>query len=385
MSVKLKCFFVIIAAVCIFGFGFATAENNDSGHPDTNVMYFYLKPCHACEYTNQFLDGLEEKMGIKYPGFRISRYDVADIKSFNLLEKLIKKYNIPSEDNVLPIAFIGQKYLSGESDIKNGMEQEIIDFYSNPKENMRYGSQEDFQRSIADLNCINALLAGFVNGLNPCSISMLLFLLSIVTIESKNVIKISSSYIAGKFLCYLLMGTLFFKLVGLIDVSLIGKIIKMLVLPLILLLIGLNIHDYFAARKEKYNRIVLQLPAVLRKYNHNLIKTVSSRNNLRYVILISFFIGIFVSAGEFFCTGQIYLISIVTVLNSGSGLNGKAFIALLVYNTAFILPLITVALVIYKGKALFDVSEMFREKLPAIKIVNAIIYLIIAFIVIFAW
>jgi cytochrome c biogenesis protein CcdA len=224
--------------------------------------------------------------------------------------------------------------------------------------------------------------AGIVNGLNPCSMSMLLMFMSLLLFKKSTVLKIGISYSLGKFISYMLLGTILFKFLENFSINGFNTIIKILALFIIFTLIVLNINDYFAAVNEKYNKIKLQLPLSFRKFNHGLIRKVSSVTNIKLLICISFGLGIFISLGEFLCTGQIYLTTIVTVIQSGTAFNFKAFTYLLIYNLGFIFPVLILTFVIYKGKEVFDVSESLRERLHIIKLINSAVFLILGIIMI---
>ena len=66
-------------------------------------------------------------------------------------------------------------------------------------------------------------------------------------------------------------------------------------------------------------------------------------------------------------------------------LNLRAFTYLVIYDFAFVIPLIIITLLIDKGKELFDVSEVLRKWLPVIKLINAAVFIIIGFVVIFVY
>ena len=151
----------------------------------------------------------------------------------------------------------------------------------------------------------------------------------------------------------------------------------------VIFIVYLNIKDWNVTRKENYSKVKNQLPKFLRKYNHTIIKKFTDKNKI--ILLFSFLLGIIISVGEFMCTGQIYLASIVYMLRSNTVLNLRAFTYLVIYDFAFVIPLIIITLLIDKGKELFDVSEVLRKWLPVIKLINAAVFIVIGFVVIFVY
>ncbi len=155
-------------------------------------------------------------------------------------------------------------------------------------------------------------------------------------------------------------------------------------LAAILIFIVFNAMDFFAAKSQSYDRIKLQLPSGIRGLNHRWIKLASGIDNPAALSWFSFFLGSATSVGEFLCTGQIYLTTILYVLHSQTVLNVRAFLYFIEYNAAFITPLLIISFLIFKGKEVFDVSEFIRSKMHYIKLINIIIFIALGLFVIFS-
>lgn len=100
-------------------------------------------------------------------------------------------------------------------------------------------------------------------------------------------------------------------------------------------------------------------------------------------MLLSFLLGFIVSAGEFLCTGQLFLTAILYVLHSDSTLSLRALSYLLIYTGAFLLPLVTVIAVISRTRQVLDVSEAIRKKMPLIKLCTAFAFLLLGVFILF--
>lgn len=72
----------------------------------------------------------------------------------------------------------------------------------------------------------------------------------------------------------------------------------------------MNFLDFLSVRKSEYGKVRMQLPKKLRHLNHQMLKKASHMEGAFLGILI-LGLGIAVSLGEFFCTGQIYMASIL--------------------------------------------------------------------------
>jgi len=86
--------------------------------------------------------------------------------------------------------------------------------------------------------------------------------------------------------------------------------------------------------------------------------------------------GFIVSILEFACTGQIYLPSI-TFMVGMEGNRAKAIMYLLFYNICFILPLLCVFGVVYKGVSSQSIARMMEKRVGAVKLVLAAVFFVV--------
>ncbi len=342
------------------------------------AVYFFSPTCASCESMSDLLDGFSER----HKNLELKKYDISNLRNKSLMDKYNEAYKVSEEDEgIVPIVFISDVYFSDEESIKDNFEKEI----STPKvktlefDNSVENHEKDMQR-FEGFKAASVFLAGLVNGINPCSMSMLLFFLSLLTVKKAKILKIALSFITGKFLACILLGTILFRFLSLFNFSLLSILTKVLLAVVLLFLIVMSIQDYFAAKAERYNRIFLQLPARLRKINHSIIKKASDFSKVKLILFISFFLGMILSLGEFLCTGQIYLATIITIFQTNPKLSVQALLYLIIYNLGVILPLILLTFIIHKGKELFEVSEAIRERLHIIKLINAIIFFVFGII-----
>lgn len=301
------------------------------------------------------------------------------------MNKYNKAFKVKEEDEgIVPVVFIRNTYFKGEKAIRDNLESQIIkkNGLSTVEIQDTTENHDEDIRQFMNLKTLSVFFAGMVNGINPCSMSMLLFFLSLIMIRKVSIMKIGIAFCTGKFLAYLFLGTIFFDLLSKLNMEWFNSGIKYFMLIIIFILIVLNLQDFFAAKNEKYNKIKVQLPITFRKFNHNLIKKLTKVENLKLIMLISLTLGMLISFGEFLCTGQMYLATIVTILHTDKVLNLQAFIFLILYDIAFIIPLLILTCIIYKGKEIFVISEIIRGKLHFIKIINACIFLVFGIVVV---
>ena len=75
----------------------------------------------------------------------------------------------------------------------------------------------------------------------------------------------------------------------------------------------LYLIDFVNVKRKQYGKIRMQLPTALRKWNHERIEK-ASKINAKWMIPAAVVLGIMISAGEFFCTGQVYLAAILYMM-----------------------------------------------------------------------
>ncbi len=153
------------------------------------------------------------------------------------------------------------------------------------------------------------------------------------------------------------MCTFLFTILSKLNIHLFSIIAKVIMAGTLLILIILNLQDYFSVKTEKYNKFKVQLPTALRRFNHNIIKKLTNITDSKLMLLISLVLGVLISFGEFLCTGQIYLATIITILQTNSQLNIQALIYFIIYDFALITPLLLVAYIIHKSIEMFNDSE----------------------------
>jgi len=362
----------------------------------SRIIYFYVPLCAECDEVENFFNTLNSSYYVLYEGqaiksrLEIEKYNISTIDNLEMLRRYFDEYRIPDEDQQVPILFIGDKYLKGYEEIKGNLVNliEAGQGILTPLLLEMPESSENALPALTRYEIAGVLTTGLINGVNPCSISMLLFFLSTAISKSNSILKMGLSFILGRFLTYVLLGTLLFNLLLIIDVNWMQQaeaVMKVIVIMIVLFFAVYNIRDYFAAKGEKYDQIKLQLPVALRRMNHNWIKKFTAVKNTRVLVVLSFLLGILISIGEFLCTGQIYLLTIIYMMHDFSQFNLEALAWFLIYGIGLIIPMLLLLFVLYKGREVFDVSEFARSKLHYVKLINAAVFVVFGLIVLFVF
>ena len=176
-----------------------------------------------------------------------------------------------------------------------------------------------------------------------------------------------------------LIGTVLSSLLVYIDTLFvsIAQVVNIIIAAVFLLLSGISLYDFFKARDEKYGDIKLQLPRGLKKINHLLIeKTANRGEGILYGAV--FLLGLFISMGEFLCTGQIYLATIVYLLDKATSFTAELYASLGTYVIAMAILPTVLTLLIHRGKRIVLLSETLRRHMPIVKLINGGFFLLIA-------
>lgn len=221
------------------------------------------------------------------------------------------------------------------------------------------------------------LLTGLIDGINPCAIGMILFLLGYLVLfarQRKRLMPTGILYILFVFLTYFIMGIAFFAAISALIVNpvyySVSAIIN-LVFGLILILAGLiNLKDYFWYGKG----LILRIPESIGPKLQSLVEKVSYPAVIMLAILVTIF--------EAPCSLPLYLGTVRVISLAGVGRATEIFY-LILYNLMFILPLIVAFLIVKFGRDLAQIKEKEHELKPWMKLImaGALIILGIALIV----
>lgn len=349
----------------------------NSDAQDITLIYFYSTTCASCKTAVDYMNQLKTKN----PDLNIVGYNLYIPENITLLKAYGKKYGLKSDQlGEIPAAFIADQALIGDEAILTQLELLIHEYDGTKPTTVLNPNILMVENDI--VNGLAVFGSGLLNGLNPCSLSMFLFLLSLMMLDEKKILKIGLSFSLGKFIMFLLLGTIFYKVLSNINADLLNFITKDLLIIFIIAFAVLNLNDYVMAKKEKYNRMILQLPSHLKHFNHNIMRRLAKYSTSKYFIVIMVLLGMLLAFGEFMCTGQIYLTSII-VLIQGSRIEWIAVLYLIIYSFAFIIPLLIMTLLVYYGKKVFNLSETLLVKLPIIKVVSSVLFLLFGLYIVF--
>jgi len=191
----------------------------------TAVIFFH-PTCHSCSNARHYIDKVLKH---KYPKVKFEFHDITSPEEMTLMETYYRSYKLNKQLMTTPTIFVGNEYILGyDSDEKTGKDLEKIiqrNFLSlkrlifpknlsnkNKLEKKNhvdtfFGKINLFRHSLVFL----AITLGLVDGLNPCAIWVLVYLITLIArLNDKRKIWliVGSFLLASGILYYLLMTTL---------------------------------------------------------------------------------------------------------------------------------------------------------------------------------
>ena len=197
-------------------------------------------------------------------------------------------------------------------------------------------------------------VAALIDSVNPCAFSILLltiaFLLSIGKLRS-NVLQIGSSYIAGVFVVYLLIGLGLLQALHIFDTPLFMANVGA---GLLVLLGAINVMNEFLPAVP----IKLAIPHAA----HRKIAVLMERASVPTAFLLGGLVGVC----EFPCTGGPYLMVLGLLHDQTTYFTGVGY--LILYNAIFVLPLVLILLFASDQSLLGRVQAWQQERKRAMRL-----------------
>ncbi|HAE85809.1 MAG TPA: hypothetical protein DCG78_04785 [Anaerolineaceae bacterium] len=358
-----------------------TTENPEACQVDLPIYaaYFYQVGCKECNRVDTDIKYLQTL----YPQLVVEEFNIYENTP---LATWMAERAGRGKDITVPALFIGDQAWIGEGEITPQALEPVLQQLSqtgsprfwedfNPEE-----GQNALLQSFESIGWLAVVLAGLVDGLNPCAFATIVFFISYLTLsgrKGKEILITGASFTIGVFLAYLLVGLGFYKVLDLVKETLavVSRIVYMITAGLCIVLAVLSIKDYFTAREGNLEDMTLTLPKQLRRRINATIHESSRRATSYYIG--AFITGLLVSFIELACTGQIYLPTII-FMSSVPSLRGKAVSYLLLYNLMFIIPLIVVFVLAYYGTTSKQLSDFLQKHAAPVKLGMALVFILLA-------
>ncbi|MCP4538705.1 MAG: hypothetical protein GY832_16345 [Chloroflexi bacterium] len=324
------------------------------------AAYFYQVGCQECSRAESDIQYVRSR----YSQLVVEEFDIYD--SVDLVKCLAK--HAEREKNLhTPMLFIGNDVLVGQEEITPQNLKALIAKYESTGAERIW---EECGSLTVDLpEIITVILAGLVDGLNPCAFATLIFFVSYLSLsgrKGREVLFVGAAFTLGVFLAYLVVGLGFYKVLDLLGdvLTTLGRWVYGLTALLCIGLAVFSFLDFLKARRGDIGDMSLNLPHSLRMRINAVIRR--GRKSQSFIIG-AFVTGVVVSFLELACTGQVYLPTIIFVI-SQPGMRVQAFTFLALYNLFFILPLVVVFILAYYGTGSKQLTQFLQQRAAMVKL-----------------
>ena len=352
--------------------------DNVESIPLVRVDFFFEQGCADCaRVRREVLPVLQAS----FDGFyRLYEWDVGQSENHRKLLALLSRTETSLNDNATVYMFVdGDRSLVGvdaiAADLLNVVEEQLM-----AKMSMDHPSlpaitdvapieEEAVVRLSEEFTLLGVGLAGLIDGINPCAIATLVFLVSVLSMSNivgGNLLLIGGVFCLGSFLTYFLLGLGLLRVLHEVTAfQFVQGAFDLVLVVVLLLLAGYSFLDAFRFRhSHQASDVSLQLPASVKNRVHRLLRLGLGKHG---TILSAFLVAVAVTALESVCTGQVYLPTLAFIVRSGANV-GRGMGLLAVYNLMFIVPLLVVLSLSYHGLRLqrlmaWSAKEVFFGKL----------------------
>lgn len=309
-----------------------------------------------------------------------------DVKQdFELFELLAERAGLePGKLTTAPSIFVGGEYMDMKVHTQADAQALIRKyagtgtgrFFDVTPQELAYAQTRHIER-FQHFSAAIIFVAGLVDGINPCAFTSIIFFVSYLLwfgYGRRDVLYAGLFFALGLFIPYYLLGA------GILAAgrSVAGlpqfRTVAFSALAVAAAVLGaLSLRDAILAKRGLTAKMTLKLPRLLQKRVHEAVREGAHGG----VILGAFVSGLVIAGLEAICTGQIYLPTLVYI--AGLGIyKARALQYLLVYNLAFILPLLVLVGLMYGGVSSRAIVNLAQEHIAETKFASAMVFFILA-------
>ena len=320
------------------------------------------------------------------PELAIERHDIHDPAAMRLNEALADRFDLPEEQRLLAPALFTRAGALVRDDISFGSLADLLDTALAAPPGDWYPVLDTAQESTSDSSIRQrfegmtlpiVLVAGLLDGVNPCAFATILFFLSYLHVARRTpaqMLQVGLAFALAIFLTYLGLGIGFAEALSrAAAVRAVAEIFNWVLAVAALVLALLSLRDGVLCLRGRLNETSLKLPMFLRKRINAAIRHGAKH---RRIVLAAFAAGVIVSVLELACTGQVYAPVILYMFHTGAE-RGAAFGYLVLYNLAFTVPLLVVIVLAFFGLSNERLTAFFQKNVAVVKFATAGLFLLI--------
>ena len=344
------------------------------------IVYFMKPGCPECAKARSWLDDLKKD----FPLLTIEEHSILNPDSVVLNQALCDRMGVPSNyHNVAPAVFAQGGWLVKEFTPKALAELLVKtsalsedETWRGVAENRLAEAAAAVERRYEAITLPAVLLAGLIDGLNPCAFATIIFFLSYLRIARRTpreMLMVGIAFVAAVFLAYFAAGLALHQALEWLHSRFGGLRVWLNYAfgALALVAAVLSLRDAFRARAGRLGEMTLQLPGALKDRIKGVVRTGA---RARRFVIAAFVSGIAISFLELACTGQVYA-PIIYQIQRG---NLDAVTWLFLYNLAFIIPLAVIFVMAYAGLRAEALISFQQKHTFAVKLALALLFFALA-------
>lgn len=331
---------------------------------------------HCKHFENEYLPVLQKQYKDTV-NFLI--YDISKDGNHLLLQETAKAFG---QRPAFPTVVVGDTYLVGyPHEIKTYAESAIEKARLLKQKTRIARPKQDTATAFSKITFWAIIGAGLVDGINPCAFAVIIFFVSFLTVYKytrKEIIVVGSAYCVAVFIAYVLIGLgLFQFLYAMKSFYWVIKGFYWITALLCLTFFLLALYDFYIYKKTgKSEKTLLQLPYALKVRVHKIMHFFlrDKKDSVWRLAVAALAVGFGVSLVEAVCTGQVYLPTVVLIMQDPN-FRVQAAIYLLLYNLMFIVPLVVVFGLAIAGYESQRFNEFLKKHLGLTKLLLCIVFL----------
>ena len=331
---------------------------------------------HCKHFENEYLPVLQEKYK---DSVNFLVYDISRDNNNLRLQETAKAFG---QSPAYPTAVIGKTYLVGyPHEIKTYAENAIEKARLLGEKTKIAEPAEDTRAAFSKITFWAIVGAGLVDGINPCAFAGIVFFVSFLTVYKytrKEILVVGSAYCLAVFVAYILIGLgLFQFLYALKGFYWVIKGFYIVTALLCLAFFVLALYDFWVYKKTgKAEKTLLQLPQSFKILTHKIMHFFlrDKHDNVWRLCVAALAVGFCVSLVEAVCTGQVYLPTVVLIMQDPA-FRIKALAYLILYNLMFVAPLVAVFALALAGYESQTFNRLLKKHLGLTKLLLCLVFL----------
>ena len=369
-----------MAIVCgwmVASIAIAAPADPERAVPAVRVVYFYSPTCQECADVKPTVDAAGQQDRVE-----VTRYDLTTDTGLDRLLEYDAEYGGKAQSPPKVFLPLTRVVLEGREAIRKQLPAEIERARNADRPAITANgatTQSPSHRTRVTFAAV--LVAGLIDGINPCAFATMVFLLSMLAYLGRGrreVLIVGLTFVAVVYGVYFLIGCGLLWSIKAASVT--AGISRMLsyAIGAVTLLFGLwSFYDAARiARTARVPRNALSMPRWAKLASHALIRRMLKT---RHLVLAAVVLGVGVSVLESFCTGQVYLS--ITRMLALPGNESRATGYLLLYNALFVLPLLAMVILCGAGVGSDTLGGLLKRHLVLLKVLMGLLFVMLAAIV----